>query len=509
MKKVLLLIVDALSSRVVNPALERGELPNLRRLTERGHLAPESTTVFPSLTPAATASLVTGRYPAAHEIAGAFWFDDDNNEVAYYCDDFWLILRKGFSEFFEDFLVRLNGDRIRAPTAFEIVERAGRHAASLNYLWFRGLVEHDVQVPGLLNLLPGVSRHQQVMGPQTLYLGDFVRASDRGPSTSTESESAGVFRRYGFEDQTTATELIEMAHADKLPDFTLAYFPDNDFESHKVGPDGALPVVEKFDATLGDLLEACGGIDSALDQYVLVITGDHSQSLLVDDEPAVYLDQILKDSSVAKAGQPWTEGDEVMICPNMRAAQIYIRDENRSVRERVVDRLLSNERVDQVFSRRPPVGGRPEAFRIDTADRGSLTFWSGETDNSAATDHYGNAWHWEGDLRTIDASCGADDEKIIYGDYPNAMERIAMGFATVSGDLWLTARLGYEFAVRETSVNPRGSHGSLHKADSTSPLVVCGANNFCLPDQPRAIDVLPLCLRELNIDSEMTKSTKP
>ena len=57
-KKVLLLVVDALSSRVVRPVWERGELPGLGHLIEAGEVDWECTSVFPSITPAATA-LVT------------------------------------------------------------------------------------------------------------------------------------------------------------------------------------------------------------------------------------------------------------------------------------------------------------------------------------------------------------------------------------------------------------------------------------------------------------------
>jgi predicted AlkP superfamily pyrophosphatase or phosphodiesterase len=130
--KVLLVVIDAASPRVMCPAVQTGRLPNLKRLADAGEMHQESVTIFPSITPAATTSIITGSYPRDHGIAGASWFDDNRGEIAYYGDDFWVIAREGFGHFLQDFLVHLNGDRLTAPTLFETVERAGKRAACLN-----------------------------------------------------------------------------------------------------------------------------------------------------------------------------------------------------------------------------------------------------------------------------------------------------------------------------------------------------------------------------------------
>ena len=94
-KPVLMAVIDALASRVVLPALQRGELPNFGRMAKLGVLRAENSAVFPSITPAATASLVTGAYPQEHGVLGAYWYDRDRDEVAYFGDDFWVIVNKG------------------------------------------------------------------------------------------------------------------------------------------------------------------------------------------------------------------------------------------------------------------------------------------------------------------------------------------------------------------------------------------------------------------------------
>src|SRR5918992_4482092 len=127
--KVLLVVIDAATPHVVCPAVRTGRLPVLNALADTGMMHESSVSIFPSITPAATTSIVTGAYPAEHGIAGASWYDEARREVAYYGDDFWIIAREGFGAFIQDFLLRLNGDRLTAPTLFELVEgAAGRRA---------------------------------------------------------------------------------------------------------------------------------------------------------------------------------------------------------------------------------------------------------------------------------------------------------------------------------------------------------------------------------------------
>jgi predicted AlkP superfamily pyrophosphatase or phosphodiesterase len=109
--KVLLIVIDAATSRVVSPAIQTGQLPTMQRLAEVGCLH-ESVTMFPSITPAATASIITGQYPARSGIVGASWYDEAEQNVAYFGDDFWVVAREGFRRFLDDFLVGLNGDRL-------------------------------------------------------------------------------------------------------------------------------------------------------------------------------------------------------------------------------------------------------------------------------------------------------------------------------------------------------------------------------------------------------------
>lgn len=493
------MVIDALTSAVIAPAIADGRLPTLRALAEHGEVRYDCRSIFPSITPAATSSIITGRYPCDHGIAGASWYDEVRDDVAYYGDDFWTILKEGTGRFFEDFLLRLNGSRLKAPTLFQTVERAGRSAACLNYLVYRGDTTHKIRVPLPLSLLPGVPFAEHVEGPSTLCLGDFVA---QGPGRARLRSVGGLRHRFGMDDAGTAGYLKALARAGRMPDLTVAYFADNDFEGHRVGPAAAVPVVAQVDTWLGETFDALGGLEAALDGLRVVITGDHAHADNAADEAeaTIDLDTTLARLQLANPGVGWTGTDEVMVCPNMRAAQVYCRQPSADLIRSVIDQLLAEPRVDQVLWHGSVVDPHDTRFHVATADRGVLHFtMAGQ--GAATTDEYGGRWTWSGDLAAVG---GRVDEagRLVSDDYPNAFERIAGGLRHPhAGHLWATARPGAEFLAPGGSVHVGGaSHGALHARDSLVPLVTAGwptPTTWAAP--PRTVDVAALCLTALGL----------
>lgn len=496
--KVLLVVIDAASPRVVCPAVQTGHLRNLQRLADAGEMHQASTTIFPSITPAATTSIVTGCYPAEHGIAGASWLDEAENSVAYYGDDFWVIAREGLGAFVRDFLAGLNGDRLLAPTLFEIAERAGRGAASLNYLVYRGLVPHEARLPKPLALLPGVPRTQRVDGPSLLCLGDFVVCR---PLRHAPLDKGGLMHRFGMDDEATAELLVEFAADDLFPELTVAYFADNDYRSHQVGPHRALPAVERVDAALGAMFDAAGGFERFMQDRCVLVTSDHGHCDILPDptRAVIELHRVLGEFRQAALGKPWTERDELMVCPNMRAAQIYVHRPAADAIERVARTCLLDRRVDLVMWRRSRTQPGAPGYAV-ASPRGHLEFWPTAQESSAARgrDAFGQEWSWQGDLETLQLD--HSDGTIASTEYPNAFERIAGALdARNSGELWLTAQPGSEFEVPGGTAHVGGgSHGALHALDSLSPVIAAGAPRR-LPRAMRSIDIAPLCLEALGI----------
>jgi hypothetical protein len=498
--KVLLIVIDAATPRVIGPAIQTGQLPVMRRLVDAGCYHDACTTIFPSITPAATTAIITGEYPATNGIVGASWFEDDSQDVAYYGDDFWVIAREGFRSFLDDFLLRLNGDRLRAPTLFEIVERTGAVAGCLNYLVFKGICEHVVRVPPMLRLLPGVRSKETVRGPSIIAIGDFL--TTRTMRGKPLDDVGGVLHRFGMDDASTSELLFELAEDQQFPDLTVAYFADNDYRSHEVGPYQSLEIVERIDRGLGRTFAAAGGIDRVLSEMFVVITSDHGhcEILRERDRAVIRLDEVLCHFRQATLGKPWRDGDEIMICPNMRAAQVYFHHPTPAGLRRAVTTALSDPRVDHAVYRGTDVDGRADHFWIESA-KGALSFFRGATGPAHATDAFGNAWSWEGDLSIIDGR--VEDGRLEWNDYPNAFERLAGVLEHPhSAPLWVTAQPGCEFEVQGAEAHVGGaSHGGLHALESYCPIIVAGPRHVSLPKHFRTVDVAPLCLELLGLPS--------
>ena len=497
--KILLVVIDAATPHVVCPAIRTGRLPVLRSLVEAGTMHEASVSIFPSITPAATTTIATGAYPAEHGIAGASWFDEARQEVAYYGDDFWVIAREGFGQFINDFLLRLNGDRLRAPTLFEMVERSGRAAASLNYLVFRGNHPHRVRMPGVMAAVPGVPLTETVEGPSLLCLGDFVGTP--APGGGRLDERGGLLHRFGMDDASTGAMLEDLFGGPSLPDLTIAYFADNDYRSHEVGPHAALPVVERVDRMLGAAFDAAGGLEHLLSDTCVIVTSDHGHCDILPerDDAVVRLDRVLGNFRQAQLGRPWSGRDQIMICPNMRAAQLYLREPTADLVQELVRDMLRDPRVDQAIWRRRLTHADEGGYTVATR-RGRLDFDHRPDDIASVADAFGGQWSWRGEGAAVGLSM--DGVHLEFEQYPNAFERIA-GVMELdqSGEIWVTARPGCEFEVPGGKAHVGGaSHGALHALDSLSPLIIAGGGlRPRLSPHFRSVDIAPLCMDLLGL----------
>ena len=102
--------------------------------------------------------------------------------------------------------------------------------------------------------------------------------------------------RFGMDDESGAAMLCQLAADDALGDFALAYFADNDYRSHEVGPHAALPVVERVDAALGAMFDAAGGFERFTRDTCVIVTSDHGHSeVLADEERSVIPRRVLGD----------------------------------------------------------------------------------------------------------------------------------------------------------------------------------------------------------------------
>ena len=223
MKRVLLLVVDALTGPLLLQELDNGRYPHFQMLRQAGVVREQCLSIFPSITHAALASLVTGKYPAEHGVVGSHWFNLEEEKVVYFSGSFGMMLQKGVGDFFREFLLDLNNDYLQSPTIFQVLERDGRKTACVNFPLYRGDVPHQVNMPLLLQWLPGLPASTTVMGPKILLLGDLLANS---ADLEIEATYTGVTNWFGFTDQNTSDLVQQLAARDEFPDFTLAYERD-------------------------------------------------------------------------------------------------------------------------------------------------------------------------------------------------------------------------------------------------------------------------------------------
>ena len=259
-------------------------------------------------------------------------------------------------------------------------------------------------MPTLLALLPGVPRTEVIKGPTVLCLGDFV--ATRTLRGKPLEDVGGLLHRFGMDDVSTGELLLEIAEDRAFTDFTVAYFADNDYRSHEVGPEKAIPVIQAVDTALARMFDAAGGMDRFLEETFVVVTSDHGHCEIADDAErgTIYLDQEVGDLQIAALGAPWADSADILICPNMRATQIYFHEPTPANISKVVSRVLQDARVDHAFWATGTSPAGTPGYAAVSSD-GRLDFWrGGQGGDGSGRDAYGTIWGWLGDLSVLDAT---------------------------------------------------------------------------------------------------------
>jgi hypothetical protein len=494
-KYCVLLLVDALSHDVVRSLVDLGKLPGIQRLVAEGGKLSPCLSIFPSITPAATCSIMTGDYPKQHGIEGACWLDRDNGEIAYYGDDVKLAIERGFYDYVFDFGDRLNFERLQSPTLFEQLHAQGIDSLSVNSMWFAGPHEHRRATPLALKLGVG-TLPETVRGPKYMKLGSFVESLPEGvPSQPAPT----IFNRYGFQDQITIDTLLAVAKAGKLTPMTVGYLPENDDIGHTEGlRQAADTALIRFDKFLREFVETLGGWDRVGRSIEIVIVGDHSQVEFGDrGAKIVCLDKYLDEFDQAKLGSGWTAEEQIFICPNMRSAAIYLRrSTDHQLRDRVIERMLQCDGVDLLAYE-----SNAETICVRSPDRGSLRFGKAQQARGDVADDYGNEWFLKGDLTAVGLVRDGEN-RVKETDYPNPLERLWSAFVPGSAPIWVSARTDTEFVCDGHSSHDGGSHASLHRVDSVAALITSSGIDHGVipnPDRPRIVDVAALCHEALRL----------
>ncbi len=485
-KKLVLAVVDGMRPASLQAAIAAGTAPTFARLIREGYESGECISSFPSLTPVATSTIVTGTGPGEHGVPSMNWYKRDEQRYVDYGISFPAARRSGVISVLKDLVYRINQDHLSAdtPTFFESLERAGVRCACTTYMIYRGPHEHDFKGTGVAGALAGVTGMSRPgFGPSDLMYGDIF------DSLGTECRSS--YGIPGKRDQHTACAGIELV-LDGRYEFMLLSFPDNDNWSHRYGPDEQTHSIANADAQFQRVIDAAGGYRRFMDEHAVIVVSDHSHSKVTDSFDLVELLkghewQVLEPRRGRKG-----KDAEIAVSPAARAANIYVLDRaNRGTEVALlVEDLRREALIDQVL-------WLEEGAAHVVMGAAELTFKPGEQ----YTDPRGNSWDVEGDFAALGLEVSGGE--IVSREYPDALGRAWSGLVCPgSGDVMVTPEIGLEFLDwGGVSHAGGGTHGSLHRDDSAAQLIVTGTGESRKDQRAWSIaDVNSLVLEHFDVE---------
>lgn len=466
-------------------AIRDGDAPTFAALAKRGEARWDAVSVFPSITPAATSAIATGESPSGSGIIGHAWFDRKENETVVYGAKTSTVIRTGPVKVLHNHVWRMNRDDLSVPTVFEELHERGIDGANVHFPVRRGPYEHPVRMRSVGGYLRG-SRYlgPSVAGPKEFYLGDLFYSRDLG--FNGRKGSGGVHRSAGINDDYAAEVGVRLV-AERAARFTLLYFFRGDQLAHHEGIAAQRRYMRKLDEFAARVAEAAGGLDALLKDYAVMSISDHGHAHMLPKRRYVNLSRIPLRGVAFGFRAKFAAGTDTVVVPNGRAASVYLEDPEDA--PAIAGTLCAKRGVDLA------AWTDGDWFHVRRLGR-EMRFRRG----GGVRDSYGGTWEIKGDERTlgIELSGGV----IGYGDYPDALERLAgCALGGRGGDVMLSAAPGHTFGEVTGASHGASDHGSLHREDSEVFSIACG-----VPAPRRITDVTPTILGYF--DKEAAPQTK-
>ncbi|HEY5193504.1 MAG TPA: alkaline phosphatase family protein [Solirubrobacteraceae bacterium] len=504
--KLMLCVIDAMAPAMLERAVAAGEAPTLAALMHRGLYVPDCVAAFPSVTPVCAASIVTGTWQDHHRIPGMCWYDRAERRYVEYGSSFRASQRVGLVRQLTDTVYNMNGVHLsrNTPTVFEALDDRDIRTAGTTYLMYRGRYRHEPQRDSALTRIASTLLRHPVMGPRELFYADIFASRQTGCRSNLGMP--------GVRDRHSGCVGAYMVEHD-LFDFLLLSLPDNDWHSHRSGPDGQVRAIALADAQLERVMDAGGGVERFLDEHAVIVMADHSQAPVT---AAVTLAEAFAELGVLAPGargngraarraasaagddSSRSEHARIAVCPSQRAAMIYVLDEEdrEGLCPEVVRRALDIDGVELVMWLRRDVHGAAVEAVVAGPGQSELHFCP----DGDYEDLGGRSWGIEGSLELLRAE--VREGRLNTPDHPHVLERVwsALNCAT-SGDVLLSAAPGYEFTDLGGQAHVGGgSHGSLRGEDSLGALILSGVDIPRVPEQWAIRDIAPLALRHFGVE---------
>jgi len=460
-RKVILLLADSLLAESIEQLVRRNEAPALAFLLQKGVYRRDMISSFPTMSVTIDSTLLTGTYADRHRIPGLLWFDSDEQRMIDYGDGLRVVWKPGPFQWISDSFYRLNQQHLskQTPTLHEELAANGFTSASINGLLFRGARTHHFGIKGVY----GLSIH----APDLFALGGVAKVTNKALPD-------GPLHSMGMNNEYTAQSLIALVKENRLPDVTIAYFPDMDGELHKHGP-SSLEGVRKLDQQLQSILNAFGSWEEALNHYVFILSGDSGVTATRSSKETALIDMesLLSGFSLYRLGQRNKPENDVAIAVNGRMSYVYALSERVSL-QMLVDRLKREKRIDLIAWKEQDWihvlrGGKQLSYRADGKE----------------LDEFGQRWELRGDPSALNLEARQGKWGSI--TYPDGLSRLHSALHSHPGRfLVVTAQPGAEIRADGAPNHPGGgNHGSLDASDTLFPFII--ATNGPIPQPPRRV----------------------
>lgn len=455
-------------------AIKRNQAPAFKFLIENGIYFPDVVSSFPTMSVSIDTTILTGTYCNKHRLPGLVWFNKKENRLVNYGSHIRELWKLGLSRSLEDIFFHMNNDHIskEVKTIHEELENKGKNSASINALVHRGNTPHNYKFPKLLTWFTSIQKDRQTLGPKVFTYGSLKKIS-------TSKKFQRAWQKFGFNNSFSVQELTYLIKDEKLPPFTIAYFPDLDQSVHKHGRMDVKGIV-KVDQHLQKILNVYDSWEEALHQNIWITIGDNGQAWIDSDRKKALIDlrKMLGTYRIMKLKEGFRPNDQIVLAVNERMSYIYTLDLNTLPIKKLIEEVEKEERIDVIAWKEGTFikvrsGGK----------KGELRYRIG----GELIDIYDQSWSIEGDIELLNISI--NDKRIRYGDYPDALARIYSSLHSHEGDfIIVSAKPGYEFIGEGSPTHVGGaSHGGLHQQDSLVPMIITGTHS--VPSYLRLMDL--------------------
>ena len=168
---------------MLRQTIDEGRAPTFSRLLKRGTLVDDCVSSFPSVTPVASAEMVTGVQADRHWISGMNWFHRAEQRYVEYGSSLEATRAFGLFRSLHDLVYNMNLSHLSpsVETVFETLDDQGLRTASTPFLIYRGRHRHDVNLVGIAGkaIEAGLLKFDYgTWGPKELFYGDLYSSME-------------------------------------------------------------------------------------------------------------------------------------------------------------------------------------------------------------------------------------------------------------------------------------------------------------------------------------------